>query len=57
MSDLDHPDEQATNPDEQGGEVGDAVRRAAGEDEELQIHDADEGGEVGDAVRRSVEDD
>jgi hypothetical protein len=57
MSDLDHPEDEESIPDEHGGEVGDAVRRAAGDGEDLPTHDADDGGEVGDAIRRSADDD
>ena len=39
---------------EQGGEVGDAIRRGA-DDEDAFDRDADEGGEVGEAIRRSTE--
>jgi hypothetical protein len=55
----DHPSDEANaaEPDEQGGEVGDAIRRAAGDGDVPPRHDDEEGGdEVGDAIRRSVED-
>jgi hypothetical protein len=39
---------------EHGGEVGEAIRRGA-DDEDAFDRDADESGEVGEAIRRSTE--